>query len=366
MNTEKSVPLTDEEWQGLLAPCSETQPCGESLVYEGTCDKIREARRADDPSLPQGDWKTKLKKADWDKVRELCVEALSTRSKDLQLAAWLTEALLHLHGYPGFNAGLRLLIQLGEKYWKDLFPPLEGEDLELRISPFVWMNEKLDVPLGLVVITAPATDDAVPYTFIDRENAWLLEKADPQEKKTAEEQGKATYTKFLTSATLTPRDFLAHLAANLQATLESLEQLNLLLDDNCGKQAPGFGKLRQILAKVQHVINTMLKEKPDLAEEADMHEPETAETTEAGAIPASPEPNTAAGSIRSRGEAYRQLAEAADYLLRTEPHSPTPYLVKRAISWGNMSLTELLLELVNNEQDLAAIYGLLGIKFDEK
>ncbi len=69
--------------------------------------------------------------------------------------------------------------------------------------------------------------------------------------------------------------------------------------------------------------------------------------------------------ICSRSEAYRRLAEAADYLLRTEPHSPTPYLVKRAIGWGNMSLTELLMELVNSENDLAGIYNLLGIKFDK-
>jgi len=65
--------------------------------------------------------------------------------------------------------------------------------------------------------------------------------------------------------------------------------------------------------------------------------------------------------IRSRAEAYRRLSEAADYLLRTEPHSPTPYLVKRAVSWGGMTLTELLQEIVRDNTDLLEIYALLGV-----
>jgi predicted component of type VI protein secretion system len=69
--------------------------------------------------------------------------------------------------------------------------------------------------------------------------------------------------------------------------------------------------------------------------------------------------------IQSREDAYRRLAEAAEYLLRTEPHSPTPYLVKRAVAWGSMPLTELLQELVQSEGDLQQLYGLLGMRSDQ-
>ena len=67
------------------------------------------------------------------------------------------------------------------------------------------------------------------------------------------------------------------------------------------------------------------------------------------------------GRITSREEAFRRLDEAADYLMRTEPHSPCPYLVKRAVAWGNMPLTVLLQELVRGEGDLQELYGLLGM-----
>ena len=71
-------------------------------------------------------------------------------------------------------------------------------------------------------------------------------------------------------------------------------------------------------------------------------------------------------SIRNRTEAYQMLSAAADYLLIHEPHSPTPYLVKRAVAWGHMTLMELLNELVNDNQDLKQIYTLLGLKKHDK
>ena len=57
----------------------------------------------------------------------------------------------------------------------------------------------------------------------------------------------------------------------------------------------------------------------------------------------------------------RQRPEAADYLARTEPHSPTPYLVRRAIAWGSMRLEDLLPELVRNDGELTEICRLLQI-----
>lgn len=60
-------------------------------------------------------------------------------------------------------------------------------------------------------------------------------------------------------------------------------------------------------------------------------------------VPASA-PSGPAGAPTSREDAYRQLLLIADYLARTEPHSPVPYLIKRAVEWGNKPLSELLAE----------------------
>ena len=96
-------------------------------------------------------------------------------------------------------------------------------------------------------------------------------------------------------------------------------------------------------------------------------EPAPAPSSEAdAAADGSPAPGSEvlsrSGPIKSRAEAYLRLSEAADYLLRTEPHSPVPYLVKRAVGWGNMSLAELLMELVGTPDDLVTIQRLLGMR----
>ena len=67
------------------------------------------------------------------------------------------------------------------------------------------------------------------------------------------------------------------------------------------------------------------------------------------------------GPIRSRAQAYHMLAEAAEFLMKTEPHSPTPYLVRRAVAWGNLSLGELLQQMLRNTGELGEMYRLLGL-----
>ena len=49
----------------------------------------------------------------------------------------------------------------------------------------------------------------------------------------------------------------------------------------------------------------------------------------------------------------------ADYLLLTEPHSPTPYLLKRAIAWGSMSLHEVFGEIIRDRNEMEELNKLL-------
>ena len=82
------MPLRDD----LLNPIPGENPSGANLRYERVYDQIKEARTEDDESIPTGAWQRTVKKADFVLVIKLAGEALATKSKDLQLAAWLTEA----------------------------------------------------------------------------------------------------------------------------------------------------------------------------------------------------------------------------------------------------------------------------------
>jgi len=107
------------ELERLLAPVPGDAPTGEMLRYEGTYDSLQEARSADNPTLPQGIWERGLKKANWNEVYSICFEALENRSKDLQIATWMLESLLHLYGFEGVREGLKLIKGMVENFWDE-------------------------------------------------------------------------------------------------------------------------------------------------------------------------------------------------------------------------------------------------------
>src|SRR5579872_3068484 len=146
--------------QSVLGPIPGESPTGESLRYEGTYDKIRDARTEDDAVLSRGVWKMPLKRADWSDVAEMCLDALQNRSKDLQIAAWQTEAWLHLYGLDGLSQGLRVITGLCSAYWDDLHPrPDSGDSIEYRVGPIEWINDKLAPVIRLLPLTDPSSDD---------------------------------------------------------------------------------------------------------------------------------------------------------------------------------------------------------------
>ena len=100
-------PLPD--LSGVLTPLPGPAPAGPSLRYHPVYDAIREARRRDDPALPQGVWQTEHKRADWAEVVRLCLDVLLNQSKDVQVACWLVEALVQRHGFGAFAPGLRMV-----------------------------------------------------------------------------------------------------------------------------------------------------------------------------------------------------------------------------------------------------------------
>lgn len=351
--------------EALLTPISADKPAGEPLRYSGLYEAVEEARREDDPALPQGVWKKDLKRADWKETARLCLDALETRSKDLQVAAWLLDAWVRLEGLPGAAAGLALLTGLCESFWDTVHPLPQDGDSGFRLSPLEWVGVRIPDAVRSVAITAPSGEEARPCAYADLEGARYLErlaKTDPDAARNAGAKGRITIDRFLVSVSLTPTPFYAALATDARQALKALDGLGALLDRLCGVDAPSLQRLGDALFALQHFALRVLEDRGEeiaapTAEEAYGHEmdfyPPAEEEGEA--LHAGP-------PIRSRSEAYRRLTEAADYLQRTEPHSPTPYLVRRAVAWGGMSLGELLQELVQGDGDLNAIYTLLGMR----
>src|SRR4051812_9001655 len=127
----------------LLQQISAEQPAGENLRWLPEWDRIRDARQADD-GLNTGKWARKeTRSANWPLALELATAMLQTRSKDLQIAMWWTEASTRIHGFAGLKDGLRVVRELLARFWDaGLYPAIE-DGPEDRSGPFEWMDEKL-------------------------------------------------------------------------------------------------------------------------------------------------------------------------------------------------------------------------------
>lgn len=388
MNAPETFPAFMPDLQALLAPIPAPERTGPSLRYEPVYAQIREARRAEDDSLPMGDWVRPLKKADWPGVETLCTEVLRTRSKDLQVAGWLTEAWTHQRGVAGFDAGARLLRGLVQDYWDDVHPRIEDGDSEIRIAPFVWAAQTLPDALAAHVPLLRWPDLSPPYlTLLDWERALRNEfdapKAAPSGSKKApsvSEQPAPPSRQDILDAAEGQLGGLARLDAELQKARATWRELDEALSEHLGDDAPSLAPVSKMLESLQQATVRLLQGRdPQVLRQAetgargavpeaqDGGTPDTqALGEEAVAPPASPVtpstmPETVA-EIGSREEAYRLLDIAATYLQRTEPHSPTPYLVRRAVAWGRLPLPELMMEIVREEGDLSRYFSMLGIK----
>jgi type VI secretion system protein ImpA len=341
----------------LLAPISPEQPAGESLTYEGTYDRIQAARREDDPRLSQGIYTTELKRANWEEAERICLDALSTRSKDLRLAAWFLEAAVHRRGFSGVGEGLRLITSLCENFWEVLYPKLQGDSLEDRIAPFEWINNKLSLKLKQIPITAPSRTDVAICSLVDWESACHLANLANKTPGLTVADGRSKLAAFQTSVMATETSFYSAVLSDVEASLDACLDLERRLDESCGKDSPSLHQFEESLTSVQRLVSEILHSRREgPISTADDQEPylEAMDQSEETGPPSF-------GAISSRMQAYRMLSEAADYLLRTEPHSPVPYLVQRAVDWGNMNLFQVLEQIVRNETELEEIDKLLRL-----
>ncbi len=327
----------------LLQPIPGDNPSGVNLYSTPLFEEVREARRQDDTG-PQGLWEHDVKMADYDEVIRLTTDALANKTKDLFLACWLAEALLHKQGFAGLADGLRLIHGLVERFWDTVYPEIEDGDAEFRASPIEWFGNYMEPSKGsspaLAVKMIAVTNNKIDWLKYSESRAVPTQEETNESdvKRAAREkalkEGKLPPEEADAAVEQTPKAFYAKLHKDIADAQAALKALEALCNDKFGDVAPSFSKLRAGMTDVGTTVGIILKRKrelePDPEPEAGAAESAEAEQEAAAAAP------SALGEIKSRDDAVAHILAGVQFLRSKEPQSPAGYLIARALRWGEL------------------------------
>ena len=270
----------------VLSPLPGDSPSGENFRYTSVYDEIQEARRADD-TLDRGDWHHEVKSADWNKAFSLCLDALTTKTKDLQIAAWLLEALAHTKGFQGVSVGLAAMNGLLDQFWDTLYPEIEEDDLDFRAGPLEFINDKLWLSIKEIPLTDPENTPGYSWIRWQESRQVGFEKdivnaygdVDDAKKKARDHQiaeGKITAEEFDTAVLSSSRAYYENLLQYITKGVEQFARLDQLVDEKFGRNAPRLAELKtsleDCLALADKFVKMKRQEEPDLKDETD-HKP---------------------------------------------------------------------------------------------
>lgn len=337
--------------EDILAPIPGDNPSGTDLRYDTKLliyDKIKEARRQDD-DLAQGAWQTERKSANWPLVVKLAQDTIATVSKDLQLAAYLTEGLLQTERFPGLRQGLDLTFRMLSEFWDTVYPVIEDGDRELRAVPLAWIGTMLDSPARTVPIVAAG------YSFLSYKESRVVGfedqlKTDKDRKNRSAmlESGKLAPEVFDKAFAETPKAFYLQAEKDLDASLEVLAKLDAFCDEKFENDSPGFSKLNTALTEIRHTVHQLLEKKrekePDPVEEtpAEPESEQAAAAEDATGDSGATLSRSLAAQPADRRQAVAAVVGAASFLRKKEPFSPAPYLLLRGLRWGELRSADRL------------------------
>jgi len=139
-------------------PIEAKQPAGVDSRYEPEFEALQaEIDKLSSPTAAVTDWK---------KVVGLGTQILEEKSKDLLVASYLSVALIHREQVKGLGIGLRILADLLEQFWEDLYPPKKR--MRGRVGAIRWWLEKSETALSALKV-APLPSEQLAQLTVDLE-----------------------------------------------------------------------------------------------------------------------------------------------------------------------------------------------------
>jgi type VI secretion system protein ImpA len=322
----------------------------------------RSAARAAERQMVLGDDAASGDGPDWRPVLENATRALAERTKDLEIAAYLIEALVRQHGFAGLRDGFRLTRELVERYWDVLYPLPDEDGLATRVAPLAGLNGveaegTLIVPIAMVPLTEAKGGAGLSQVHYQQAQA-LGKITDPKRRERTIAQGAIPLEAFQQAVAESSPRFFGNLVGDLAQCQEEFARLCAALDERCGGEAPPTSNIKAALGSFLDVVRDVARNKLEAA-------PAKGGAGAGDAAPGSPAasaPGHAVDAIQTREDAFAVLLKVADYFRRTEPHTVVSFTLEQVVRWGQMSLPELLTELIPDEAPRKSLFKHVGIR----
>jgi len=344
------------EIDSLLEPIPGDEAAGNAVPFnvrrqldENRKEVLPEAFSADDPMRPE-----QPKLADWPAIVDLAQQTLKGDSKDMLVAARLTEALAKEHGFGGLRDGLVLMRRLIEECWDRVHPSIEDGDLEVRAAAFNWLD---DADRGARFPHSVRGIGFIPGD--ERKFSWK------DWRDVMDGKGELTRETIEAGTGSMMRDDVQNVVDDINEALAETDKIVEVTTEKMADLAPGLTEVRSSLRDCLQLAEQILQKKgpapADEPEEGDLDAPaegadgeessadlaldsgdgDSLESARQGAAPRPRRANT-------RAEVYTQLEQISRRLLEIDPHSPVSYLVQRAVKLSRLSLPQLLKALIRN------------------
>jgi type VI secretion system protein ImpA len=356
--------------EALLAPIPGDAPQGidirEDFSSVSPYNRLRDARsdaRDAERSLDAGEADTRDPAPLWRNVRELALKTLAETAKDLEVAAWLTEAFVRSHGLMGLAAGSQLIAGLAERYWDGLFPMPDDYGMETRVSPVTGLNGRegngtLIQPL--YKLTLFDRTDGSPVAYYQYQQSEQLGTLDAERRQQRIDAGAVPLEDLERDARAAGVRVFAVLLDEARAARDAWQAMASVMDEKAGADGPSTTTVRDLLSGI---IDVARRYAPAEEAASDGATPgDTAARAAAGGTTGGVGFTAAPGQVASREDALRALSEIANFFRRTEPHSPLSYTLDEAVRRGRMTWPELMAEVVADQDARNRILTTLGIR----
>lgn len=332
----------------IINPISNESPCGEDISSSDELSLIKAKRkfvetRSMDRWVEKKD-QSAVSPLENKAIFELCLEILETKSKNLQIVAFMFEDLIKVHHLEGLAEGLDALLSFCENYLENCYPLMSKEDahesnkFEQKIKIFQWMDEVGSSAMRHSIFKLISDKLQISFDEIEKVNSiGFYSRRSSGNIDNALKTKYNLFLKYLKTNSLR-EEFLEF----IEICLEKFNKISEFLVIKTQLQIDFFFQIVSVLGIMQEFFRGLQLSEEKSSKNESHHENSR---TDGGNFSGEDFQEQKVGSYENRNEIYEMIKHLATSLIEIEPHSPVPHFLAKLYSWKEKSFVEIAAEL---------------------